>query len=78
MYDDLYNKMNGPGGTLTQMKGVDAFITDTYEKYEKVYNDEIVQLVQTEDKHVKNLMQNGNMPGLFLNGIPFASKRRIY
>lgn len=74
MYDDLYNKMNGPGGTLTQMKGVDAFITDTYEKYEKVYNDEIVQLVQTEDKHVKNLMQNGNMPGLFLNGIPFASK----
>ncbi len=75
-YDALYQKMNGINGTNTQIKGVEQFVTTAYEKFDEANNITTVN-VKKQNKHVKNLMDNGNFPNIFKDGIPLNKTEYI-
>jgi len=75
-YDQLYEKMNGMNGTNTQIKGVEQFVTTAYEKFDEANNITTVA-VKKEEKHVRNLMDNGNFPNIFKDGIPLNKEEYI-
>ena len=75
-YDQLYQKMNGINGTNTQIKGVEQFVTTAYEKFDEANNATTVT-VKKQNKHVRNLMDNGNFPNIFKDGIPLNKTEYI-
>jgi len=75
-YDQLYEKMNGINGTNTQVKGVEQFVQTAYNKFEEA-NKVTTASVKKEDKHVRNLMDNGNFPNIFQDGIPLNKTEYI-
>tara|TARA_R110002072_G_scaffold151163_2_gene300329 strand:- start:20127 stop:23399 length:3273 start_codon:yes stop_codon:yes gene_type:complete len=75
-YDQLYEKMNGINGTNTQVKGVEQFVQTAYNKFEEA-NNVTTASVKKEEKHVRNLMDNGNFPNIFKDGIPLNKEEYI-
>jgi|TARA_B110000977_G_scaffold70422_1_gene95623 hypothetical protein len=75
-YDQLYEKMNGINGTNTQVKGVEQFVQTAYNKFEEA-NTVTTASVKKEEKHVRNLMDNGNFPNIFKDGIPLNKEEYI-
>ena len=74
-YDALYNKMNGLNGTTTQAKGVDAFITDVYKKYEEASIPTTKEA--RKDNDIRRFMDEGGMPNIIQDGIPLTRQQYI-
>jgi hypothetical protein len=64
-YNDLYQKIYGDQGLNTELEVLDRTFNTVADKYKKSH-DAVVVLVKGEDSDVKDLMEKGGMPGIYI------------